>query len=188
MNYFKPTKQLPVDTWAKVILLNKDTETDKWNNEVFNVEVDGEKMTWSVKPTSKAYQNIMNFNSGDAMAVKWFQGDKWPATVVGDPRDAKTKAEVLQQPKRDPIEQKAVSKGNDDLDKKITMGMCMNCASRIVATKGMEKLSHEALADQVVSLAKAIYAEYTQEKPAEPKEVASEEPVLDEPELSDLPF
>ncbi len=65
----------------------------------------------------------------------------------------------------------------------------MNCASRIISQhEGVKVWSDERVAEEVVSLAKAIYAEYTQEPkagvpPITEADIAGEEAVPD-----DLPF
>jgi len=45
-------------------------------------------------------------------------------------------------------------------EEQITMGMCMNCAARIVANRDTASQSDEEIADQVVNLAQTIFGRY----------------------------
>ena len=128
MEYLKVTKQFPENYWIKVEKLGTE-EDDSYGNKVFKVRVDGKEKLWSVKPTSKAFTN---FSRLDIAAVKWFQGDQWPATVVADPQDAKVKSEILNQGERPKAKVKTEVKV-DDTVKDIRFGLSMNCASRLAA-------------------------------------------------------
>lgn len=183
VTFFKPTKQLPKDTWASAAFRGNTGKKDKYDNIVYLIKIDGAEMEWGVNPASKSATKLDEMEVNQVFAIKWFQGDKYPAVVIDDPEDAKVLAEVATQTKRAPIAEPA---SNDDIQERITMGMCMNCASRVVAEQDCDDWTSTAI--DIVNLAKAIYTEYTKEEESDEGREVPKLQQTEEVSIDDLPF
>jgi len=150
------------------------------------VDVNGEEYTY----TASAYlheQDLAHLEAGQKVVVtKTFSNGK-NFVNFSPAGDAVAQAAIKQAPQNTDFD-----KREKDKDEKITMGMCMNCASRIIGAHAHPDWEDFEYAKQIVKLAKAIYAEYTKEETIEtepsPDELPKEDGLPTEEMPTDLPW
>lgn len=191
MKFLKVKRGSPVKGTFISIKPLEEKET-QWGNKKFypiTIRVNGEDHTWEATELAAKSLKTSGAKQGEEVVIELLNKDNKNFYKVHLADDAMGQAVMENAPPQP---------SKDDLDKKITMGMCMNCASRIVAgCKTIEPTSLNenmgSISKLVVNLAKSLYKEYTKDTPEvipplkdeDAPPVKEEEP---EPDLDELPF